>query len=76
MDGQTSGIALTLDLLHDCLKEAQGSMDQDQLETKVLEFFRADDLEGISQLMQNRNMALEFNKELEQFITRWSTRIR
>ncbi len=76
MDGQTSGIAMTLDLLQDCLREAQGSMDQDQLETKVLEFFHADDLEGISQLMQNRNMAIEFNKELEQFIARWSTRIR
>ncbi len=76
MDGQTSRIAMTLDLLQDCLREAQGSMDQDQLETKVIEFFRADDLDGISQLMQDRNLVLDFNKELEQFIARWSTRIR
>ncbi len=76
MTGQTSGIKVTLELLQDCLREAEGTVDEQQLEQQVLEFFRDDNLDGIAQLMQNRKTEMEFIKDLEQFIARWSVRIR
>ncbi len=71
----SSNLSLTLELLQDCLKEAEQSIDKDALEQQVVAFFRENNLEGIATLMQTRKVEDNFLQELDQFIRRWATQI-
>ena len=71
----SSNLSLTLELLQDCLKEAEQSIDKDALEQKVVAFFRENNLEGIATLMQTRKVEDNFLQELDQFIRRWASQI-
>nr|NNM91606.1 hypothetical protein [Bacilli bacterium] len=71
----SSNLSLTLELLQDCLKEAEQSIDKDALEQQVVAFFRENNLEGIATLMQTRKVEDNFLQELDQFIRRWASQI-
>ena len=71
----SSNLSLTLELLQDCLKEAEQSIDKEALEQQVVAFFRDNNLEGIATLMQTRKVEDNFLQELDQFIRRWATQI-
>jgi N-acetylglucosamine kinase-like BadF-type ATPase len=71
----SSNLSLTLELLQDCLKEAEQSIDKEALEQQVVAFFRDNNLEGIASLMQTRKVEDNFLQELDQFIRRWATQI-
>ena len=71
----SSNLSLTLELLQDCLKEAEQSIDKEALEQQVVAFFRDNNLEGIATLMQTRKVEDNFLQELDQFIRRWASQI-
>ena len=71
----SSNLSLTLELLQDCLKEAEQSIDKEALEQQVVAFFRENNLEGIATLMQTRKVEDNFLQELDQFIRRWASQI-
>lgn len=69
-------IKTALEWLQDCARETAVTVEEGSLETRVMELFRAEDMDGIAKLMQQSRLGKEFLVDLEHFITRWTTRMR
>ncbi len=70
------GIQSTMELLQECAKEvAAARPDEDQLVEQVMRLFRAEDVQGIAQLIQQQKIEKEFASELAQFVNQWQDRM-
>ncbi|MCY0874994.1 MAG: hypothetical protein OWT28_01740, partial [Firmicutes bacterium] len=68
-------IKTALEWLQDCSRETAVTVDEGALESRVMDLFRAEDMDGIAKLMRHSKMGKEFLVDLDHFIARWMTRM-
>ena len=69
------GLRARLEFLQECAREAAAAVSEEQLSRRVMELFRAENLKGLSELMAERKLALEFRDDLSAFVRRWAGRL-
>lgn len=61
--------------LRSFVHEAAQAASEESLNARVMELFRAENLEGLSALMAEQRMVAEFRDELHTFADRWTVRL-
>ncbi|MCY0901561.1 MAG: hypothetical protein OWU32_05160 [Firmicutes bacterium] len=76
MDSERAmSVQTALEWLQDCARETAAAIDETALEHRVMALFRAEDLEGLAELMRLSKLDKEFLADLGHFIARWSRRL-
>lgn len=74
VESATFGLENALEWLGDCARETAVAVEDNKLEERVMDLFRAEDVDGLARLMQKSKLEKEFLDDLSHFIARWVKR--